>query len=63
MKWIGHTEFGPNYRPIYSDDLQFNNAADINHWLEQWYQTYKNCLETMCHKPNVYFICKSSSSL
>ena len=57
MKWIGHTEFGPNYRPIYSDDLQFNNAADINHWLEQWYQTYKNCLETMRHKPNVYFIC------
>jgi hypothetical protein len=57
MKWIGHTEFGPNYSPIYSEDLQFNNAADINHWLEQWYHTYKNCLETVGHKPNVYFVC------
>jgi hypothetical protein len=57
MQWTGHTEFGPNYRPIYSEDLQFKNAEDINHWLEQWYQTYKNCLKTMCHKPNVYFVC------
>ena len=57
MKWIGHTEFGPNYRPIHDGRLQFKNDLDINHWLEQWYLTYKNCLRTMYSKPNVYFVC------
>ena len=57
MKWIGHTEFGPNYIPIHSKSLSFENDMDVNHWLEQWYQTYKNCSETLKDKDNVQFIC------
>ena len=57
MKWIGHTEFGPNYEPVNNQNLKFGDSLDINHWLEQWYHTYKNCIMTMSKKPNVYFIC------
>jgi hypothetical protein len=57
MKWIGHTEFGPNYIPIYNKDLCFKNDIDINHWLEQWYLTYLQCYEALRNKENVYFIC------
>ena len=57
MKWIGHTEFGPNYIPIHNKNLSFDNDLDINHWLEQWYLTYFNCLESLKDKDNVYFIC------
>ena len=44
---------------IFYDDknLDFKNDLDINHWLEQWYLTYHNCLESLKHKDNVYFIC------
>ena len=40
MKWIGHTEFGPNYIPIQNQNLNFQNDLEINHWIEQWYLTY-----------------------
>jgi len=57
MKWIGHTEFGPNYIPLHNENLYFKDDLDLNHWLEQWYLTYHNCLETLKDKDNVYFIC------
>jgi len=57
MKWIGHTEFGPNYIPIHNKNLSFKNDLDINHWLEQWYRTYQNCYEMLKNKGNIYFIC------
>jgi hypothetical protein len=57
MKWIGHTEFGPNYIPIHNKNLSFKNGCDVNHWLEQWYLTYLNCYETFEDKDNVHFIC------
>lgn len=57
MKWIGHTEFGPNYIPIHNSNLNFKNDLNINHWLEQWYLTYQNCYETLKNEENVYFIC------
>lgn len=57
MKWIGHTEFGPNYIPIYNENLRFVDDLNINHWLEQWYLTYRNCLKTYKNNENVYFIC------
>ena len=47
MDLIGHTEFGPCYKPIYDKDLIFNNHLEINHWVEQWYKTYRNCLENL----------------
>jgi hypothetical protein len=57
MKWIGHTEFGPNYIPIHDKNLSFKDDLSINHWLEQWYLTYKNCYENLKSKDNLYLIC------
>lgn len=57
MNWIGHTEFGPNYIPIHDKDLCFEDDLNINHWLEQWYLTYKHCYQNLQNKENVYFIC------
>ncbi len=57
MKWIGHTEFGPQYKAIHEKNLIFKNTLDINHWLEQWILTYRNCYAQLKHKNNVHFIC------
>ena len=57
MKWIGHTEFGPNYIPIHKKSLCFGDDLNINHWLEQWQLTYQNCYEVLKNKENVFFIC------
>jgi hypothetical protein len=57
MKWIGHTEFGPNYIPINNKNLCFKDDLDINHWLEQWYLAYNNCFRTLKDRKNIYFIC------
>ena len=56
MKWIGHTEFGPNYIPLHNQDLVFNNDLEINHWIEQWYLTYKNAFQSLKNEMNVHFI-------
>lgn len=57
MKWIGHTEFGPKYIPIINKDLIFEDDMDINHWLEQWFLTYKNCYENLRDRKNIFFVC------
>tara|TARA_A100001011_G_C13596880_1_gene550553 strand:- start:163 stop:519 length:357 start_codon:yes stop_codon:yes gene_type:complete len=57
MKWIGHTEFGPNYIPIHEKNLCFKDDFTINHWLEQWYLAYKHCFDNLKYNENVYFIC------
>ncbi len=56
MNWIGHTEFGPNYIPIYNQNLNYSDDFEINHWIEQWYLTYKNAFELLKNKENVNFI-------
>ena len=56
MKWIGHTEFGPNYIPIHNLDLKFKNHLEINHWIEQWYLTYIDAFKLLKNKQNVFFI-------
>ncbi len=56
MKWIGHTEFGPNYIPIHNKYLNFENHLEINHWIEQWYITYSNLFQFFKNKQNVHFI-------
>lgn len=56
MKWIGHTEFGPNYVPIHREKLRFSDDLDINHWLEQWYLTYFDCFRRYRDNTNVHFI-------
>lgn len=57
MQWIGHTEFGPNYIPIHNKNLNFKDDSDINHWIEQWYLTYKECQESLQANKNVQFVC------
>ena len=57
MKWIGHTEFGPNYIPIHKNNLRFKEDANINHWIEQWYLTYQDSFDTHKKNENVYFVC------
>tara|TARA_B110000967_G_C18885867_1_gene563934 strand:- start:58 stop:1029 length:972 start_codon:yes stop_codon:yes gene_type:complete len=57
MKWIGHTEFGPNYLPVVNENLTYRNDLDINHWIEQWYQVYKRCLAISKNNSNVVFVC------
>ena len=56
MKLIGHTEFGPNYFPIYNKNLNFQNNLEINHWIEQWYLTYKSAFQLLKDEKNVHFI-------
>tara|TARA_B100000963_G_scaffold354359_1_gene370729 strand:- start:11057 stop:12028 length:972 start_codon:yes stop_codon:yes gene_type:complete len=56
MKWIGHTEFGPNYIPIHQKDLTYENDMDIHHWIEQWCLSYKNCFQILKLKDNIHFI-------
>ena len=56
MKWIGHTEFGPNYIPIYNQNLNFHNDLEINHWIEQWYLTYNDAFQLSKNKQNLHFI-------
>ena len=57
MKWIGHTEFGPNYIPINRTSLKFYDDKSINHWIEQWYISYKKCYEIIKKTHNVHLIC------
>lgn len=56
MKWVGHSEFGLDYRMIHSSNLLYPNEKDFNHWLEQWYLTYKNILELYDKYENFYLI-------
>ena len=56
MKWIGHTEFGPNYIPIHNQNLNFQNDLEINHWIEQWYLTYSDSFQSLKNTKNVNFI-------
>ena len=57
MKWIGHTEFGPNYIPLHQNNLIYGNPLYFNHWLEQWYLTYHTLLNNFKDRNNIYFIC------
>jgi hypothetical protein len=68
MRWIGHSEFGLDYRMIHPSNLLYPNEKEFNHWLEQWYLTYKSVLElsaehgefyligyeSLCNNPNVW---------
>ena len=56
MKWIGHTEFGPHYTPLSPNNLTYPDTTIANHWLEQWYLTYKNSFDELQHKKNIYFL-------
>ena len=57
MKWIGHTEFGPNYIPMYQNGINYKDDLNINHWIEQWYLSYKSSMDSFKDKKNIHFIC------
>ena len=68
MNWIGHSEFGLDYKISHPFNLSFGNAMIFDHWLEQWYLSYKSllkfhdkheqihlvCYESLCKKPEVW---------
>ena len=57
MNLIGHSEFGPNYRPLFNKNIVYTDVFNINHWIEQWYLTYKMCLKNFKNYQNIYFVC------
>jgi len=57
MRLIGHTEFGPHYIPLHSENLIYRDDLDINHWIEQWLLTYKKCYEISKKTSNLHFVC------
>ena len=56
MNWIGHSEFGLDYKKIHSSNLKYPNESDLNHWLEQWYLTYNSILELSEKHREIYLI-------
>lgn len=56
MKWIGHTEFGPNYKPI-KKEITYNNYNELNHWIEQWILSYEDQLDIINNNKNILPIC------
>jgi hypothetical protein len=56
MSLIGHSEFGLDYEPQFENDLKYPNFDNINHWLEQWYFSYK-MLSHFMNMTQVLFVC------
>jgi len=56
MKWIGHSEFGLDYKAIHTSNLKFPNEGELNHWLEQWFLCYESVLESSRKYKNFYLI-------
>jgi len=56
MNWIGHSEFGLDYRVMHPSNLSYPNEMQFNHWLEQWYFTYKSVLELSGKHEKFYLI-------
>ena len=56
MNWIGHSEFGLDYKMIYSSNLRFPHDKELNHWLEQWYLTYRHVLELSSKRSELFII-------
>ena len=56
MGWIGHSEFGLDYKKIHDENLRYPDEMQFNHWLEQWYLTYKSVLELPAKQDEFYLI-------
>lgn len=56
MRWIYHSEFGLDYECISPFNLKYEDTMHLNHWLEQWYLTYRNVLELPIKQKPFYFI-------
>jgi len=60
MKWIGHSEFGMDYKEISSHKILYPDVFSLNHWLEQWHATYSSILHLSKKNDALYFICYES---
>ena len=49
MKWIGHKNLVQTIT-FQEKDITFDDDLNINHWLEQWNLTYKDCYENFKKK-------------
>ena len=56
MRWIYHSEFVLDYECISPFNLKYEDTMHLNHWLEQWYLTYRNVLELPIKQKPFYFI-------
>lgn len=57
MTWIGHSEFGADYRPIIGTGLRFPDPGKPDHWLEQWLRTYASLRDVMSGSPQIVPVC------
>lgn len=57
MKWIGHTEFGSSYNPLFKKNISFKDDLSLNHWLEQWLLAYNHLADTVVANENILFVC------
>lgn len=60
MDLIKHSEFGMDYSMVCSSNLKYLDTSKLNHWLEQWYLTYKNILNNHSNHRNINLICYES---
>ena len=67
MLWIGHSEFGLDYQPIFNHNIIYRDREQLNHWIEQWllcygqlkiYRKISNvkfvCYEDLCEKDSIF---------
>ncbi len=57
MSWIGHSEFGADYRPIIDGDLRFTDPNSPDHWLEQWLRTYTSLRDLITAHSRIVPVC------
>tara|TARA_S200000501_G_scaffold330980_1_gene332660 strand:- start:85 stop:1053 length:969 start_codon:yes stop_codon:yes gene_type:complete len=56
MSLIGHSEFGLDYMSQFDNNLKYSDSNNINHWLEQWFLTYR-MLSQFLNSSQVLFVC------
>ncbi len=66
MSFLGHFEFGMNYKEYNFETKKKSDKEDLDYWLEKWYQVYDYLLtkkkdniiflgyENFCEKPKYY---------
>ena len=61
FQMLGHTEFGPAYKPM-ANSKQFCDPSDLNHWIEQWCNIYEDLFENYRSSSDLHFACYETFS-
>ena len=56
MEWIGHSEFGLTYKPLYTNDISYADSNSFDHWLEQWILSYQHLVADFAYHNNITFV-------